>query len=379
MPIPSNFSPSGGVPLNTEVDRYGAAVPQSGTPQADQDLKSEDVAKGTGIQPKSKFSSKITDLTTKARAKLRTTTDDLTRLKKGYQKIHHHVLNSLKLSRGESNAMPKEAKRKKGAEISSPTLQTGSKKGMEAMAEAAAKTSIKDSHETNPFLQKWNKLDPQVQKEVFNELTEALLNDAGKEGILRLSGSEEKKNTWFEALFSGTPREKLANDSATAGVAFKQIYRNLSLFNDQKAEFLKVGDLALSDQERLAKMKDIISNLSPANRAHLARLLDVLGKIEERKETNKMNSSNLAVVIGPNLADNTGVELLQNTAAQGRATQFMIDKRGDLGLDSIQEEAKTRPVPPDQAAKPKRNIEQPQNMPSPPPVDRSKKPPRNSI
>jgi hypothetical protein len=126
------------------------------------------------------------------------------------------------------------------------------------------------------------------------------------EGLFRISANKNDLDEFYNKLMTSPDDVDLAkvkeSDPHLLTAAYKQIYREKNLFGDYAKEFDKVGrTINDNEQETVKLLKDLKDKLPPTSQKDLKELMQVLVKISENAEVNKMGPSNLGVVIGPNL------------------------------------------------------------------------------
>src|SRR5688500_13947969 len=80
---------------------------------------------------------------------------------------------------------------------------------------------------------------------------------------------------------------------------------------------------------RLNKLRELIERLPPINRALLKYLLEFLVMVCRNSEENKMTTSNLAIIFGPNLLqprDGNAFRLIEDARHVNGITKSMIDE-----------------------------------------------------
>ncbi|XP_033631105.1 rho GTPase-activating protein 17-like isoform X2 [Asterias rubens] len=123
-----------------------------------------------------------------------------------------------------------------------------------------------------------------------------------EEGLFRIAGSASRMKMIRAALDANVEIDvDLGMEHALAGV-LKQYLRELpeplltfSLYQDF------IGTLVLKDKDqKLQALWTIVNNLPKSNYANFKYLIKFLSKVAGRSDQNKMNASNLSLVVGPN-------------------------------------------------------------------------------
>ncbi|XP_062429073.1 T-cell activation Rho GTPase-activating protein-like [Rhea pennata] len=141
---------------------------------------------------------------------------------------------------------------------------------------------------------------PQPVQELLDLLYE---RGPATEGIFRKAANEKARRELREELDRGTQVDLSSKPVHLLAVVLKDFLRNIPcklLVADLYDKWL----LALekpSLQEKIAGLREVAGLLPPANRLLLRRLLSVLHHISESAESNRMDASNLAICVGPNM------------------------------------------------------------------------------
>ncbi|XP_033115007.1 rho GTPase-activating protein 17-like isoform X2 [Anneissia japonica] len=126
-----------------------------------------------------------------------------------------------------------------------------------------------------------------------------------EEGLFRLAGSQSKVKK-LKAMFDSWVEIDMAEYEtdlhAVAGI-LKMYLRELPeplLTNELYDEFLQAGSISDSDR-RLQSLWTVANKLPSYNNKNFRYLIKFLKKVSEHSEVNKMSTSNLALVIAPNI------------------------------------------------------------------------------
>lgn len=152
------------------------------------------------------------------------------------------------------------------------------------------------------------------------------------EGIFRRSGNMAVIKELQRSCNKGEP-VNFRNDPHNAAVLLKTFLRDLEeplLTFDLYEEILKFQTWAHRDKPRQVKIL-ILERLPIDNYKLLKYIIQFLWKVQDRSCLNKMTSSNLAVVFGPNLAwPPNGQMSLQAIAPINAFTDFLIENQESI-------------------------------------------------
>jgi len=99
-----------------------------------------------------------------------------------------------------------------------------------------------------------------------------------------------------------------------------------------------------NDKEIVSKMKDVISKLPQANKDLLHVLIDLLSKVVEHADTNKMKAKNMSIVIAPNIlypplttekAGEVGMQDFTTVASQYLVIEKLIALKDKIFTDEL--------------------------------------------
>jgi len=124
------------------------------------------------------------------------------------------------------------------------------------------------------------------------------------EGIFRVSGGKHTVDSLKDAINSGaTPDVSETLDPHTIPALFKAFLRELPDPLIPYSHLAGFMDLVTIEelQERMTKTDKMIQNLPPAHQYLMVRVLALGNKISEAKSVTKMDTNNIAVVLGPNI------------------------------------------------------------------------------
>ncbi len=123
-------------------------------------------------------------------------------------------------------------------------------------------------------------------------------------GLFRLSANQDELESMRDCINLGAEYEYSPRDPHVAAGLIKLFFRELPqpLVQDSvRYACEKLLANSPDDAAVLAPVRDALHQLPEPNRSVLRELLRFLHKVAERSEMNKMTSSNLGVVFGPNL------------------------------------------------------------------------------
>ena len=166
-----------------------------------------------------------------------------------------------------------------------------------------------------------------------------LLEHADKEGLFRKTGSIAKRNALRVSLDAGEEECLSTADPYNVAGLLKAFFRELPepiLPTKLHGAFLKAQQLT-SDVDRTAETLLLSCLLPDRNLSTLRYLFDFLHRVSLRSSVNKMDSSNLAVVLTPNLLPSgKGTESMDATdrllKLQTAVIQCFIENSQDLGV-----------------------------------------------
>ncbi|XP_062429067.1 T-cell activation Rho GTPase-activating protein-like [Rhea pennata] len=141
---------------------------------------------------------------------------------------------------------------------------------------------------------------PQPVQELLDLLYE---RGPATEGIFRKAANEKARRELREELDRGTQVDLSSKPVHLLAVVLKDFLRNIPcklLVADLYDNWLLALEKS-SLQEKIAGLREVAGLLPPANRLLLRRLLSVLHHISESAESNRMDASNLAICVGPNM------------------------------------------------------------------------------
>ncbi|XP_064359897.1 T-cell activation Rho GTPase-activating protein-like [Dromaius novaehollandiae] len=172
----------------------------------------------------------------------------------------------------------------------------------------------------------------------------AILYEKGPatEGIFRKAASEKARKELKEVLNQGKSADLDSRPVHLLAVVLKDFLRDIpsKLLADSLYEEWMQALEKPSQQDKIDKLKEVADSLPTANLLLLQRLLAVLRHISENVETSKMDTSNLAICVGPNMlspcTDNvlTLAELKERNDKVTALVAFLIDNcRAIFGED----------------------------------------------
>ncbi|XP_054678474.1 T-cell activation Rho GTPase-activating protein isoform X2 [Grus americana] len=131
------------------------------------------------------------------------------------------------------------------------------------------------------------------------------------EGIFRKAANEKARKELKEDLNKGGNVDLKSKSVHLLAVVLKDFLRNIPsklLSADLFEKWMQALEKP-SKQEKIEELKEVADNLPRPNLVLLKHLLSLLHHISQNAETNRMDSSNLAICVGPNMlspeADNT--------------------------------------------------------------------------
>jgi len=155
-----------------------------------------------------------------------------------------------------------------------------------------------------PLSELMSRTDGDVPKFIDDSITYLHKIAPNLEGVFRISAMKSALTEAQEVIDSGKRLEfSDLPDLHIVPALFKQFLRELPeplLTFELYGSFVK-ANLIESDTARLEELRSLVKKLPEANRAILKRLLNLLGKIADNQDLNKMGPTNLSTVIGPNI------------------------------------------------------------------------------
>eukprot|EP01103_Thecamoeba_quadrilineata_P014133 TRINITY_DN4120_c0_g1_i1.p1 TRINITY_DN4120_c0_g1~~TRINITY_DN4120_c0_g1_i1.p1 ORF type:complete len:779 (+),score=158.69 TRINITY_DN4120_c0_g1_i1:42-2378(+) len=140
---------------------------------------------------------------------------------------------------------------------------------------------------------------PQVIEKIIQLLDEAVCT----EGLFRLSGRASATASCISALDSGVPVDLSEVESHVLANLLKQFLRDLPvplIPPELKNSFL-TALVQPSQKEQIEALREALEQLHPAHWNLLEAVMKFLDRVSQHQEVNKMNASNLAVVLAPNI------------------------------------------------------------------------------
>ncbi|XP_065536752.1 T-cell activation Rho GTPase-activating protein isoform X4 [Lathamus discolor] len=131
------------------------------------------------------------------------------------------------------------------------------------------------------------------------------------EGIFRKAANEKARKELKEDLNKGVNVDLKSKSVHLLAVVLKDFLRNIpsKLLSANLYEKWMQALEKPSKQEKIEELKEVAEKLPRPNLAVLKHLLSLLHRISQNAETNRMDSSNLAICVGPNMlspeTDNT--------------------------------------------------------------------------
>jgi hypothetical protein len=124
------------------------------------------------------------------------------------------------------------------------------------------------------------------------------------QGLFRISGDQYDIRSLRDALDHGLrPRIARAGGvhvvSGTLKLWLRELPEPLLTFAS-RAEFVDASRIA-GDDERAARLRELVRALPPANLATLRRIMCLAAQVAQHEADNMMNARNLSIVLGPNL------------------------------------------------------------------------------
>ena len=124
-----------------------------------------------------------------------------------------------------------------------------------------------------------------------------------EEGLFRIAGMASKVKKLKTSFDAGVvDMDEYALDIHSVAGALKQYLRELPeplLTHNLYSDFMKV--LSLPQNQRLQALRKVVHDLPEPNYNNFRYLVKFLSKLTEKSDINKMTTSNIAIVVGPNL------------------------------------------------------------------------------
>ncbi|XP_004874601.1 T-cell activation Rho GTPase-activating protein [Heterocephalus glaber] len=181
-------------------------------------------------------------------------------------------------------------------------------------------------------------------------LTILCLKGPSTEGIFRKAASEKARKELKEELNCGDPVDLERLPVHLLAVALKDFLRSIPLkllSCDLFEEWM--GALEKRDEEdRIEALKQVVGQLPQPNLLLLKHLVSVLHLISKNSEINKMDSSNLAICIGPNMLtlqndQNLSFEAQKDLNNKVKTlVEFLIDNCFEIFGENIPSHSSTR-------------------------------------
>eukprot|EP01102_Stenamoeba_stenopodia_P011852 TRINITY_DN3667_c0_g2_i2.p1 TRINITY_DN3667_c0_g2~~TRINITY_DN3667_c0_g2_i2.p1 ORF type:complete len:1099 (+),score=343.39 TRINITY_DN3667_c0_g2_i2:137-3433(+) len=134
-----------------------------------------------------------------------------------------------------------------------------------------------------------------------------IANGLTAEGLFRVCGSQKRIDEFRNCFDNGLPIEFQDDEEnevhAIAGV-LKLWIRSLPtplIVIDLYDDIIAVNRLEMSDKEKAEKLKPLVDKLPKFNKYLLQHLMSFCVLVSAHSESNKMNASNMSIVIGPNI------------------------------------------------------------------------------
>ncbi|XP_051471621.1 T-cell activation Rho GTPase-activating protein [Apus apus] len=123
------------------------------------------------------------------------------------------------------------------------------------------------------------------------------------EGIFRKAANEKARKELKEELNKGENVDLKSKSVHLLAVVLKDFLRNIPsklLSTDLYEKWMQALEKP-SKQDKIEELKEVADKLPRPNHALLKHLLSLLQHISQNAETNRMDSSNLAICVGPNM------------------------------------------------------------------------------
>ncbi|KAM9665917.1 T-cell activation Rho GTPase-activating protein isoform 1-T2 [Trichechus inunguis] len=145
--------------------------------------------------------------------------------------------------------------------------------------------------------------DDTLPRPIQDILTILCMKGPSTEGIFRKAANEKARKELKEELNSGGMVDLESRPVHLLAVVFKDFLRSIPLkllSSDLFEEWMGALDRP-SEEDRIDALKQVADKLPRPNLVLLKHLVSVLYLISKNSDTNKMDSSNLAICIGPNM------------------------------------------------------------------------------
>ncbi|NXQ94454.1 TAGAP protein, partial [Sagittarius serpentarius] len=145
--------------------------------------------------------------------------------------------------------------------------------------------------------------DDTLPQPVQNLLAILHMKGPSTEGIFRKAANEKARKELKEDLNKGGNVDLKSKSVHLLAVVLKDFLRNIPsklLSSDLYEKWMQALEKP-SKQEKIEELKEVADKLPRPNLALLKRLLSLLHHISQNAETNRMDSSNLAICVGPNM------------------------------------------------------------------------------
>lgn len=145
--------------------------------------------------------------------------------------------------------------------------------------------------------------DGTLPRPIQDILTILCMKGPSTEGIFRKAANEKARKELKEELNSGGMVDLESRPVHLLAVVFKDFLRSIPLkllSSELFEEWMGALDKQ-SEEDRIDALKQVADKLPPPNLMLLKHLVYVLYLISKNSDTNKMDSSNLAICIGPNM------------------------------------------------------------------------------
>ncbi|KAK4823474.1 hypothetical protein QYF61_002521 [Mycteria americana] len=145
--------------------------------------------------------------------------------------------------------------------------------------------------------------DDTLPQPVQDLLTILYMKGPSTEGIFRKAANEKARKELKEDLNKGGNVDLKSKSVHLLAVVLKDFLRNIPsklLSADLYEKWMQALEKP-SKQEKIEELKEVADKLPRPNLALLKHLLSLLHHISQNAETNRMDSSNLAICVGPNM------------------------------------------------------------------------------
>ncbi|XP_068788088.1 T-cell activation Rho GTPase-activating protein-like [Struthio camelus] len=125
----------------------------------------------------------------------------------------------------------------------------------------------------------------------------------GTEGIFRKAANEKARKELKEVLNQGENADLHSKPVHLLAAVLKDFLRSIpsSLLSDKLYDEWMLALEEPRQQDKIDKLQEVAGKLPRANLLLLQRLLAVLHHVSENVESSRMNASNLAICVGPNM------------------------------------------------------------------------------